>query len=69
MQLHQSGFNKENLINIKNTNNKTGNFTISTCNTKSLKFKELQVSDFISDYGLDALLVTETLLNKKKDNN
>ena len=44
------------------------NFTIATCNIQSLWNKELQVSELISDYSLDALVVMETWL-KAKDNN
>ena len=38
-------------------NQTQANFTIATCNIQSLKNKELQVSELISDYSIDALVI------------
>ena len=35
----------------------------ATCNIQSMRYKELQVSQLISDYSLDFLVLTETWLN------
>ena len=43
------------------------NFTIATCNIQLLKNKDLQVSELISDYSIDALVITETWLKAKDD--
>ena len=54
---------KSNLINIKKMHeSKHGNITIATCNIQSVPKKELQVSDLISDYSLDLLVLTKTWL-------
>ena len=61
--LHQKGPVHTNLINIKSlTSRKQGNITIGTCNVQSLQNKELQISELISDYSLDLLVLTETWL-------
>ena len=41
---------------------KHGNITIGTCNIQSVPKKELQVSDLISDYSPDLLVLTKTWL-------
>ena len=49
--------------------NKTpSNFTIATCNVQSLHNKELQVSELIHDYSIDAIVITKTWLNNKDNN-
>ena len=42
--------------------------TFATCNIQSLRYKELQVSQLITDYGLDFIVLTETWLNSNHDN-
>ena len=62
-QLHQRGPVHANLINVKSpTLRKQGNITIGMCNVQSLQNKELQISELISDYSLDLLVLTETWL-------
>ena len=61
--IKQKGTVQSNLINIKNLSiRKWGHITIGTCNVQSLQNKELQVSEIISDYSLDLLVLTETWL-------
>ena len=62
----QTSTNMNNLIKIKKHGYRDhANFTIATCNVQSIKNKESQVSDLILEYGLDALVITETWLNNK----
>ena len=62
-EIKQTSSNSTNLINIKKINlTRNGNLTIGTCNIQSVPRKELQVSDLISDYSLDLLVLTETWL-------
>ena len=62
----QSGCNLNNVISIKKQGHKPNNNIIfGTCNVQSVRLKELQVSELISDYSLDFLLLTETWLNDK----
>ena len=42
--------------------------TFATCNIQSLWYKELQVSQLITDYALDFIVLTETWLNSNHDN-
>ena len=50
-QLHQYKINLHNLIRIKKTGYKLDTrITFATCNIQSLRYKELQVSQLISDY-------------------
>ena len=63
-QLHQYKANTSNLIRIKNSGYKMDSQIIfATCNIQSLCYKELQVSQLISDYSLDFIVLTETWLN------
>ena len=63
-QLHQYKINLHNLIRIKKTGYKLDTrITFATCNIQLLRYKELQVSQLISDYSLDFLVLTETWLN------
>ena len=53
----QSGCNLNNVISIKKQGHKPDNNIIfGTCNVQSVRLKELQVSELISDYSLDFLL-------------
>ena len=62
----QSGCNPNNVINIKKQGHKPDNNIIfGTCNIQSVRLKVLQVSELISNYSLDFLLLTETWLNDK----
>ena len=66
--LHQHGANLTNLINIKKSGYKMDSKIIfSTCNIQSLRYKELQVSQLITDYALDFIVLTETWLNSNHD--
>ena len=66
MPIKQYGTNCSNLINIKKQGHKADkNIIFGTCNVQSVGLKELQVSELISDYSLDFLLLTETWLNDK----
>ena len=63
-----NGINNKNIVYIQREGTKPqANFTIATCNIQSLKNKELQVSELISDYSIDALVITETWLKAKDD--
>ena len=67
--LHQYNINANNLIRIKNSGYKTDSRIIfATCNIQSLQYKKLQVSQLISDYSLDFLVLTKTWLNSNHDN-
>ena len=67
-QLHQYRINLQNLIRIKKTGYKLDSRIIfATCNIQSLRYKELQVSQLISEYSLDFLVLTETWLNCNHD--
>ena len=60
------GANPYNLVRINSDGYKiNSNIIFSTCNIQSLKLKELQVSQLISDYSLDFLVLTETWLKDK----
>ena len=62
----QHGINCKNLTRVKKEGIKTPvNFTIATCNVQSLRNKELQVSELIHDYSIDAIVLTEAWLNNK----
>ena len=68
-RMKQHGFNHKNLTKVKKEGNKTpSNFTIATCNVQSLHSKELQVSELIHDYSIDAIVITETWLDNKDNN-
>ena len=55
--IHQYKINANNLIRIKNNGYKVDSSIIfATCNIQSLHYKELQVSQLISDYSLDLVL-------------
>ena len=60
----QTKSNAEFLINVKKTspyyNAKT---IIGTCDIQSVKNKDLQITDLLTDYSLDLLAITETWLN------
>ena len=63
-QQHQYKANMANLIRIKNDGYKLDSgVTFATCNIQLLHYKELQVSQLISDYSLDFIVLTETWLN------
>ena len=67
-QLHQYKINLHNLIRIKKSGYKLDSrITFATCNTQLLRYKELQVSQLISEYSLDFLVLTETWLNCNHD--
>ena len=60
-QLHQYRVNLHNLIRIKKTGYKLDTkIAFATCNIQSLRYKELQVSQLITNYSLDFLVLTET---------
>ena len=68
LNLHQSGANRSYLINIKKNGYKSESRIIfTTCGIQSIRYKELQVSQLMSDYSLDFLVLTETCLNSKYD--
>ena len=63
-----NGINNKNIVGIQREGTKPqANFTIATCNIQSLKNKEIQVSELISDYSIDVLVITETWLKAKDD--
>ena len=67
-QQHQYKANITNLIRIKQNGYKiNSNIIFATCNIQSMRYKELQVSQLISDYSLDFLVLTETWLNSNHD--
>ena len=58
--IQQKGPVHSNLINIKCLSSRNqGNITIGTCNVQSLQNKELQISELMSDYSLDLLVLTD----------
>ena len=59
-QFHQYKANNNNLIRVKSGGYKADSRIIfATCNIQSLRNKELQVSQLISDYSLDFLVLTD----------
>ena len=65
---HQNKSNSANLIRIKKNRFKLdARIIFATCNIQSMRYKELQVSQLISNYSLDFLVLTETWLNSKHD--
>ena len=65
-EIHQTGVNRSNLLKIKCCSGKNPpNIVVATCNTQSLKSKELQVSELLDNHAIDALLITETWLTSK----
>ena len=67
-QQHQYKANITNLIRIKQNGYKIdSNIIFATCNIQSMRYKELQVSQLISDYSLDFLVLMETWLNSNHD--
>ena len=61
----QNGPNKTNLLYAQKKGTNRTSIIGSTCNIQSIKGKDLQVSDLISDYSLDFLVLTETWLGNK----
>ena len=58
-----TGVNNTNLIKVKKNNSIHANNTIfRTSNVQSIKTKELQVSELLSDHSLDFIVLTETWL-------
>ena len=64
--IHQTGIDRSNLLKIKCYSRKDPpNIVVATCNTQSLKSKELQVSELLGSHAIDVLLITETWLTSK----
>ena len=64
--IHQTGIDRSNLLKIKCYSRKDPpNIVVATCNTQSLKSKELQVSELLDNHAIDVLLITETWLTSK----
>ena len=61
-QHKQTKSNAEFLINVKRTSHSSTRVTIGTCNVQSLRNKDLQISDLLTDYSIDILALTETWL-------
>ena len=65
-EIHQTGVDRSNLLKIKRCNGKDPpHIVVATCNTQSLKSKELQVSELLDNHAIDALLIMETWLTSK----
>ena len=59
----QHGSRPENLTKIKRENHRENtNIIIGAINIQSIKNKELQVTELLDNYSLDALIITETWL-------
>ena len=62
-KLRPTKANMEHLIRTKKTSTHgTTNLIVGTCNTQSLRNKDLQVTDLLNDYSMDILALTETWL-------
>ena len=56
-----------NLIKIKKQSDREDtNIIIGTCNTQSIRNKDLQISDLLDNYSMDLLIITETWLTNKE---
>ena len=65
---HQSGSNNRNIVKISKVRYRPDSRIIfTTSNIQSIRLKELQVSQLISDYSLDFIVLTETWLNSNHD--
>ena len=65
--LCRSGPKLDKLIKIKKLSHKNDvNITFATCNTQSIRNKDLQVSDLLDDYSIDVLALNETWLTNKE---
>ena len=63
-----SGSNNRNIVKINKVRYRSDSRIIfTTSNVQSIRLKELQVSELISDYSLDFLVLTETWLNSNHD--
>ena len=63
----QNSINFNNLTRVNRNGYKmTNNLIFSTCNIQSIRSKELQVSQLISDYSLDFMVMTETWFTDKQ---
>ena len=62
---HQSGSDSRYINKIRFRSDSRIIFT--TSNIQSIRYKELQVSQLISDYSLDFIVLTETWLNSNHD--
>ena len=61
-QHRQTGSNSQYLINVKRSSYSSAKVTIGTCNVQSIRNKDLQISDLLTDYAIDILAITETWL-------
>ena len=65
---HQDGSDHRNIVRINKSGYKLDSKIIfATSNVQSIRLKESQVSQLISDYSLDFLVLTETWLNSNHD--
>ena len=65
---HQHGSNNRNIAKINKIGYRSDSrITFATSNVQSIRLKELQVSQLISDYSLDFIVLTETWLNSNHD--
>ena len=64
---HQRGSDSRNIVKINKIRFRSDSRIIfATSNVQSIRYKELQVSQLISDYSLDFIVLTETWLNSKQ---
>ena len=65
-EIHQTGVDRSNHLKIKCCSRKVPpNIVVATCNTQSLKSKELQVSELLDNHAIDVLLIMEIWLTSK----
>ena len=62
IQNRQTRSNPQYLINVKRTAYSSAKIAIGTCNVQSIRNKDLQISDLLTDYSIDILALTETWL-------
>ena len=67
-ETHQTGLDSRNITKIHKIGFRSDSRIIfATANVQSIRYKELQVSQLISDYSLDFLVLSETWLNSNHD--
>ena len=64
----QTGIHRCNLVTVKKTQYHDPKTILTTCNVQSIKTKELQVSELLTDHAIDILILTEIWLSNKDKN-
>ena len=58
LPLKQDGIVRNILVSVKRVNHHDPNTILATCNIQSIRRKELQLSELITDHAVDILVIT-----------